>query len=55
VVAIYLKKGAALILAGIYAHGETQIGGLEHIDRGYDNIHCKLKNLGADVERMLMI
>jgi UDP-N-acetylglucosamine 1-carboxyvinyltransferase len=50
-----LRAGAALILAGIFARGETQIGGLEHIDRGYDRIHLKLNNLGADVERMLVI
>jgi len=47
-----LRAGAALILAGIYAQGETQIGKLEHIDRGYEKIHEKLKNLGADVERI---
>jgi UDP-N-acetylglucosamine 1-carboxyvinyltransferase len=47
-----LRAGAALILAGIYARGETQIGKLEHIDRGYEKIHEKLKNLGADVERI---
>ena len=40
-----LRAGAALILAGIYAQGETQIGKLEHIDRGYEKIHEKLKNL----------
>lgn len=47
-----LRAGAALILAGIYAEGETQIGKLEHIDRGYEKIHEKLKTLGADVERV---
>jgi UDP-N-acetylglucosamine 1-carboxyvinyltransferase len=47
-----LRAGAALILAGIYADGETQIGKLEHIDRGYEKIHEKLKNLGADVQRV---
>ncbi len=49
-----LRAGAALILAGIYADGETQIGKLEHIDRGYEKIHEKLKNLGADVQRILV-
>lgn len=47
-----LRAGAALILAGIFAEGETQIGKLEHIDRGYERIHEKLRTLGADVERI---
>ncbi|PKM77639.1 MAG: UDP-N-acetylglucosamine 1-carboxyvinyltransferase [Firmicutes bacterium HGW-Firmicutes-15] len=47
-----LRAGAALILAGLYANGETQIFQLEHIDRGYERIHEKLKNIGADIERM---
>lgn len=46
-----LRAGAALILGGIFARGETQIGGLEHIDRGYDKIHVKLAGLGAEVNR----
>ena len=47
-----LRAGAALILAGIYAQGETRIGRLEHIDRGYEKIHEKLARLGADVKRI---
>lgn len=46
-----LRAGAALILAGLWAAGETQIYRLEHIDRGYEKIHDKLKELGADIER----
>ncbi|MDD4802025.1 MAG: UDP-N-acetylglucosamine 1-carboxyvinyltransferase [Syntrophomonas sp.] len=49
-----LRAGAALILAGLYANGETQIFQLDHIDRGYDKIHAKLKDLGADIERIPM-
>ena len=44
-----LRAGAALILAGLYAEGETRLGHLEHVERGYENIHLKLKNLGADL------
>ena len=47
-----LRAGAALILAGLYAQGETCIGRLEHIDRGYEKIHEKLARLGAEVERI---
>jgi len=46
-----LRAGAALILAGLRAEGETQIVRLEHIDRGYEKIHEKLQELGADIER----
>lgn len=46
-----LRAGAALILAGLFAEGQTTISKIEHIDRGYDKIHCKLKNLGADILR----
>lgn len=47
-----LRAGAAMILAGLVAEGTTRIGDLHHIDRGYENIVAKLKNLGADVERV---
>jgi UDP-N-acetylglucosamine 1-carboxyvinyltransferase len=46
-----LRAGAALVLAGLKARGETRVGKLEHIDRGYEKLHCKLHNLGADVQR----
>ncbi len=48
-----LRAGAALILAGLYAEGETRLSHLEHIERGYDNIHLKLKSLGADIQTKL--
>lgn len=47
-----LRAGAAMILAGLVAEGTTRIGDLHHIDRGYENIVSKLKNLGADIERV---
>jgi UDP-N-acetylglucosamine 1-carboxyvinyltransferase len=47
-----LRAGAALILAGLAAHGETKISRLEHIDRGYEKIHEKFKALGAEIERI---
>ena len=47
-----LRAGAAMILAGLVAEGVTRIGDLHHIDRGYENIVAKLKNLGADIERI---
>ena len=46
-----LRAGAALILAGLAAEGQTEISNVYHIDRGYENIVEKLKTLGADVKR----
>ena len=48
-----LRAGAALVLAGIVAEGETRIHKIGHIDRGYENYVGKLCSLGADVSREL--
>lgn len=47
-----LRAGAAMILAGLVAQGETEIGELYHIDRGYTNIEEKFRKLGADIYRV---
>jgi UDP-N-acetylglucosamine 1-carboxyvinyltransferase len=47
-----LRAGAALILAALAANGETEITGVHHIDRGYEDIVGKLRGLGADIERL---
>ncbi len=47
-----LRGGAALILAGLAAKGETIVSGLEHIDRGYYKIEDKLSSLGAKIIRV---
>jgi UDP-N-acetylglucosamine 1-carboxyvinyltransferase len=47
-----LRAGAALVIAGIAAHGKTEVYNLEHIDRGYENIEEKFRNLGAKIERI---
>ena len=46
-----LRAGAAMVLAGLVADGETQVGYIHHIDRGYDNLVQKLVGLGADICR----
>lgn len=46
-----LRAGAALVLAGIVADGETRVHRIEHIDRGYEDYVGKLVSLGADVIR----
>ena len=47
-----LRAGAAMVLAGLVAEGETRIGYIHHIDRGYDNLVTKLVMLGADIRRV---
>ena len=47
-----LRAGAAIVLAGLVAEGETQVGYIHHIDRGYDNLVQKLVSLGADIKRV---
>jgi UDP-N-acetylglucosamine 1-carboxyvinyltransferase len=46
-----LRGGAALAVAALGAEGETELSGLEHIDRGYDKIEEMLGALGADIRR----
>ena len=52
VVATDLRAGAALVLAGLAAKGETHINSIFHIDRGYEGLEIKLNNLGANVKRV---
>jgi UDP-N-acetylglucosamine 1-carboxyvinyltransferase len=46
-----LRAGAALVLAGLRADGETVVMGAHHVDRGYEDLQGKLRALGACVER----
>ena len=46
-----LRAGAAMVLAGLVAEGETRVGFIHHIDRGYDDLVAKLVALGADIRR----
>jgi UDP-N-acetylglucosamine 1-carboxyvinyltransferase len=47
-----IRAGAALVLAALKADGETEIRDPHHIDRGYEGLVEKLRNLGADIERV---
>jgi len=46
-----IRAGAAMVVAGLAAAGETKISGIHHIDRGYDDIVGRLSSVGADIER----
>jgi UDP-N-acetylglucosamine 1-carboxyvinyltransferase len=47
-----LRAGASLILAGLCAEGLTEISDIYHIDRGYEAMEVKLKDLGAQIKRV---
>ena len=44
-----LRGGAALVIAALCAEGESRIGEIHHIERGYDDIVKTLKGVGADI------
>jgi UDP-N-acetylglucosamine 1-carboxyvinyltransferase len=47
-----IRAGAALVVAGLAAHGETTISDIHHIDRGYEDLVGRLASIGASVERI---
>ncbi|KGR92468.1 UDP-N-acetylglucosamine 1-carboxyvinyltransferase [Ureibacillus massiliensis 4400831 = CIP 108448 = CCUG 49529] len=51
VTATDLRAGAALVLAGLIAEGETEIHDIHHIERGYSSLIEKLNSLGANIRR----
>lgn len=52
VMASDLRAGACLILAALKAEGVSVVNRIYHVDRGYENLELKLKELGADIERI---
>ena len=50
--AVDLRAGAAMVIAGLAAHGTTEVDGIAYIERGYENIVEKLQGLGADITRV---
>ena len=51
VMATDLRASMSLVLAGLAADGETQVGRVYHLDRGYERLEEKLQAVGADIER----
>ena len=49
-----LRAGAAMVIAGLAATGETEIGSIHHIERGYQNIVEKLAAVGADIQTVFI-
>ncbi|EHJ47125.1 UDP-N-acetylglucosamine 1-carboxyvinyltransferase [Solidesulfovibrio carbinoliphilus subsp. oakridgensis] len=52
VMASDLRASASLVLAGLAARGETLIQRVYHLDRGYEAVEVKLRNVGADIARL---
>ena len=52
VMATDLRASAGLVLAGLAAEGETLVDRIYHVDRGYERIEEKLRQLGADIQRV---
>ncbi|CTQ31685.1 UDP-N-acetylglucosamine 1-carboxyvinyltransferase [Jannaschia rubra] len=52
VMATDLRASVSLILAGLAAEGETRVGRVYHLDRGYEHVVAKLRGVGADIERV---
>ena len=53
VIATDLRAGAAMVIAGLIANGETEIVDIEHIDRGYRDMEEKFGSLGAEIRRVV--
>ncbi|RJQ10755.1 MAG: UDP-N-acetylglucosamine 1-carboxyvinyltransferase [Dehalococcoidia bacterium] len=49
--ALDIRAGAAVVVAGLAATGETVVGGVGHLDRGYADLESRLRSLGADITR----
>jgi UDP-N-acetylglucosamine 1-carboxyvinyltransferase len=52
VMATDLRASASLVIAGLVAQGETLVDRIYHLDRGYEKMEDKLRQLGADIERL---
>jgi UDP-N-acetylglucosamine 1-carboxyvinyltransferase len=52
VMATDLRASVSLVLAGLVAEGETNVGRIYHLDRGFDRLEEKLSRVGADIARV---
>jgi len=52
VMATDLRASVSLVLAGLVAEGETSVGRVYHLDRGFDRLEEKLSKVGADIARI---
>ena len=52
VMATDLRASVSLVIAGLAAQGETTVGRVYHLDRGFENLEEKLSACGAQIERL---
>jgi UDP-N-acetylglucosamine 1-carboxyvinyltransferase len=52
VMATDLRASASLVIAGLVADGQTRVDRIYHLDRGYDRMEAKLRDVGASIERV---
>jgi UDP-N-acetylglucosamine 1-carboxyvinyltransferase len=52
--AVDLRAGVSMVIAGLAANGKTEIEDIFHIERGYEDIVSKLKNVGADIKKVVI-
>lgn len=52
VIAVDLRAGVAMVIAGLVAQGTTEISDIHLIERGYDDVVGKLRSLGAEIKRV---
>lgn len=54
IVSTDLRAGAAMVIAALVAEGESEVTGLQYIDRGYENLEGNFRDLGARIRRVPM-
>ena len=52
VMATDLRASVSLVIAGLVAHGETEVNRIYHLDRGFEQLEAKLSACGADIQRL---
>ncbi|OGE81424.1 MAG: UDP-N-acetylglucosamine 1-carboxyvinyltransferase [Candidatus Doudnabacteria bacterium RIFCSPLOWO2_02_FULL_48_8] len=52
IIGLDIRMGMTMIIAALVATGQSEIGGVEHIDRGYERLEERLQSLGADIKRI---
>ncbi|MFY9462675.1 MAG: UDP-N-acetylglucosamine 1-carboxyvinyltransferase [Candidatus Sungiibacteriota bacterium] len=52
ITSVDIRSGMTLVIAALVAEGESSLGQIEHIDRGYEKIDERLRSLGADIKRV---
>ena len=52
--ALYIRAGAGMVLAGLVANGQTTVSDVYHLDRGYEGLVTKLRQIGAQINEIAL-